>query len=399
MFRGLCSALAPVILSAAALPLFAGGVASPSTPAPAPSQPTAPPATLPAPAPTPAPGPHATPMPPPAGTSVVAAPVPPQMPLLRPGDRAPRLVVSRWVQGQPVDTYQAGRVYIVSFWTSWSEPALRAIPVLAQAQHDHKDSATVVGVSVWERSPKPIDEFVTTRGGMFNFTVAEDLIADPPEGVRRGRTWTRDWGSSSQQWVNPVRQGVPLAYIINQDGVIAWVGNPIDADFESALAQVVSRTFDLQASARAFERRMTKNNAWGDYRELLGAKKYAQAYAVAREHLKTTFWNEADLLADVAWRIVDPFAGVDEPDTELALAAARRADELTLSQDPEIMRVLSRVLWVAGEPHESVAVLEQAIALASGPQKEVLEAALKDAKQNLPDAPIYVPPADETPKP
>ena len=40
-------------------------------------------------------------------------------PTLKVGDPAPQLVVTEWVKGPQVPTFEAGNVYLVEFWATW----------------------------------------------------------------------------------------------------------------------------------------------------------------------------------------------------------------------------------------------------------------------------------------
>ena len=38
---------------------------------------------------------------------------------LKPGDDAPALAISEWVQGEAVAGFEKGKVYLVEFWATW----------------------------------------------------------------------------------------------------------------------------------------------------------------------------------------------------------------------------------------------------------------------------------------
>jgi hypothetical protein len=41
---------------------------------------------------------------------------------LKVGDSAPKLAVSKWVQGEPVKDLEEGKAYMVEFWATWFGP-------------------------------------------------------------------------------------------------------------------------------------------------------------------------------------------------------------------------------------------------------------------------------------
>jgi thiol-disulfide isomerase/thioredoxin len=40
-------------------------------------------------------------------------------PTLKVGDKAPALVVEKWLKGRPVPRFERGRLYVVEFWATW----------------------------------------------------------------------------------------------------------------------------------------------------------------------------------------------------------------------------------------------------------------------------------------
>ena len=68
---------------------------------------------------------------------------------LKPGDPAPALKVSKWLQGEEIRKFEPGKVYVVEFWATWCGPCLGVMPQLTALQAEYKDKGlTVVGVTV-----------------------------------------------------------------------------------------------------------------------------------------------------------------------------------------------------------------------------------------------------------
>jgi hypothetical protein len=38
---------------------------------------------------------------------------------LKPGDPAPPLAITEWVQGGPIEGFEKGKVYLIEFWATW----------------------------------------------------------------------------------------------------------------------------------------------------------------------------------------------------------------------------------------------------------------------------------------
>ena len=55
------------------------------------------------------------------------------------GDAAPELKVEKWVKGDPVTTFEKGKVYVVEFWATWCPPCIKSIPHLTELQKQYKE--------------------------------------------------------------------------------------------------------------------------------------------------------------------------------------------------------------------------------------------------------------------
>ena len=68
-------------------------------------------------------------------------------PSLSLGDPAPPIVVSRWVQGEPVERFVPGTVYVIDFWASWWGPWRESTRMLNRLQIGWQDRVRVVGIA------------------------------------------------------------------------------------------------------------------------------------------------------------------------------------------------------------------------------------------------------------
>jgi thiol-disulfide isomerase/thioredoxin len=150
-------------------------------------------------------------------------------PTLKVGSAAPSIQISDWVKGSPVKGFEKGKVYVVEFWATWCPPCRDSIPHLTELQKKHK-GITVVGVAGSERKGKDGDdrlqklkEFVSKQAGKMDYTVGYD--AD--------RKMVKDWMAASGQ------KGIPCAFIVGGDGKIAWIGNPLDDEFEDYVENAI----------------------------------------------------------------------------------------------------------------------------------------------------------------
>lgn len=149
---------------------------------------------------------------------------------LKVGSDAPKIEATKWVKGTEVKSFEKGKVYIVEFWATWCPPCVKSIPHLTEMAKKYKD-VTIIGMASSERQGKDaktdnrlevVEKFVKDQGEKMEYTVAYD--AD------------RKMASS---WMRPAGQGgIPCAFIVNGEGKIAWIGNPLSDDFESEIAKV-----------------------------------------------------------------------------------------------------------------------------------------------------------------
>ncbi|MFN0131748.1 MAG: redoxin family protein [Phycisphaerales bacterium] len=148
---------------------------------------------------------------------------------LKVGSTAPNLTVEDFVKGEKFTGFEKGRVYVVEFWATWCPPCVKSIPLLTELQKDFKDKGvTVIGVASSERAKNkegdiPVEkrlqivkDFVKGKGDEMNYTIAFD--AD--------RTMSNDWMKPAGQ------NGIPCAFLVNGEGKIAWIGNPLSGHEE-----------------------------------------------------------------------------------------------------------------------------------------------------------------------
>src|SRR5262245_47338286 len=81
------------------------------------------------------------------------------------GDAAPKLQVSKWVQGEPVKDFERDKAYIVEFWATWCGPCVASIPHVNELHQKYKSKGLVViGQDVWESDVSKVDPFIKKMG-------------------------------------------------------------------------------------------------------------------------------------------------------------------------------------------------------------------------------------------
>jgi thiol-disulfide isomerase/thioredoxin len=318
---------------------------------------------------------------------------------LKIGDAAPALRQGAYVQGEPVVAFEQGKVYVVEFWATWCGPCVDSIPHVNKLQLKHADSVVVIGQNVWEQDESKVKPFIEKMGEKMTYRVALD--AD---------------GAMAETWMKAAGQdGIPAAFIIDQQGQLAWVGHPMQMD--EPLAQVLAGTFDTQAARAKAEANaafqkvmmaklqplMMKQDTAGviaaceellaEYPDrqldILNLKIAAQFRGKDFAGMNQTMAKVVELSNDdpmmlngLAW-FVATTTEIEPRDLALAEKAANRAVELTGGTDAAILDTLARVYAEQGNHARAVATIEKALAHADADLKANLQKALDEYKARL----------------
>ncbi|MEJ2722148.1 MAG: TlpA disulfide reductase family protein, partial [bacterium] len=252
------------------------------------------------------------------------------------GDDAPRLSVSKWVQGGPIRKLEPGHVYVLDFWATWCAPCVASIPHVGELSKKYKSKATFIGMNVWQPDPAEVGPFVEKMGDKMPYAVALDAV---PQGAEA------NVGKMAVGWMNAAGQrGIPAVFIVDQEGKVAWIGHPMEVD--EPLEKIIEGTWDrdayakkheakmrIAAKAAPIEERLFAASNEGRWKDAIAAcdsllaldpDEYAQAavfkfqmllqrvgdpkaaYAYAKDLANGPLGKEAWVLNGIAWYIVDP---------------------------------------------------------------------------------------------
>lgn len=161
------------------------------------------------------------------------------------GDPAPALQVKQWFKGQPVTSFSKGRIYVVEFWATWCQPCIAGMPHLSELAEKYRKDVTVTGISILERKTTTlacIGAFVDSMGKKMNYAVAAE------DSNYMATNWLRASGEGS----------IPMAYVVDRNGRIAWAGLPKLLD--EVLPLVINGRWDIKATdaARKEAKRLTE---------------------------------------------------------------------------------------------------------------------------------------------
>jgi len=155
--------------------------------------------------------------------------------------RAPALKVRDWVRGEPLASFQPGKLYILEFCGTTCDGCERAMLNLIELQESYKDSGVEVVTVAAHESAASSDE---ARGKLdawlakfpeLNFPVAFD-----------------DTGAMNTLWMEPSFSIViPRLFVIDRDGYIAFIGHP--DKLQDVLPHLLDGTWRTSAQAKATE--------------------------------------------------------------------------------------------------------------------------------------------------
>ncbi|MFK4719345.1 thiol-disulfide isomerase/thioredoxin [Bradyrhizobium niftali] len=153
---------------------------------------------------------------------------------------APPIKVEYWLRGQPVTSFQPGKVYIVEFWATWCAPCVPALSDLVQLQEKYADSGVeVLGIAAHERAQtadearSKLDAWLTEKLPNLNYRVGLDYTRD----------MDKLWMDSS------VSVGIPTSFVVDRDGHIAFIGSPTQLD--DVLPKILTGSWRVSDEAKA----------------------------------------------------------------------------------------------------------------------------------------------------
>lgn len=324
---------------------------------------------------------------------------------LKVGDKAPPLAVAKWLKGTPTTTFKPGQVYVVEFWATWCGPCRVSIPHLTELQKKYGDKVNFNGISVWEvKNPeneeyiKKVEDFVTEWGDKMAYNVAADGKAG---------TMAKTWMSAAGQ------KGIPTAFVVNQEGKIAWIGHPM-SDLDAVLAKVVEGKFDPKAHAEQQAKEAKEMDdlvqplqaalAVGDpnailvevdkiiakkpdmepmvgrlkFQMLFDAQRDAELYAYAEKVWMGYGKEDAEVLNLMAWTIIENAENkLAKPNYALAVKIAESAVKLE-PEDSAILDTLAFGHFKMGNVKKAIEIQTKAVAnLDKGEYPDDMKAEIK----------------------
>ncbi len=300
---------------------------------------------------------------------------------LKVGDTAPEVRIDEWIQGET--SVGEGKPYIVEFWATWCGPCKVAIPHMNELYKKYKgDGLKVIGVSDEKNAVGKVKDFVRQQGDRMSYSVAID------GGVKN------DWFTAAGQ------KGIPCAFIVDDSNHIAFIGHPMDDQFEDILGKVMEGRYNPKLEKQAAPMLDAANRAarvknWSDVYKHLDAvialdsrvflstslRKYRilaceegnadGAKAWGAEMLTTYSADAGGLEAIAELTAADPRECVK--DLEMARAAADALLALEGDRDPDALATSAIVAYHAGDKDRATKDQQMAWMLVEPARKELFK--------------------------
>jgi thiol-disulfide isomerase/thioredoxin len=122
------------------------------------------------------------------------------------GDKAPKINVTDYLLNSPKDKNFENKFIVLEFWATWCAPCLSAVPHLNDLQSKYNDRDDLVFLSLTYEKPEKVKR--TLEKVKFNTIVISD--------------------QTKQTESNFNVKGIPHTVLIDNRGIIKWIGTPME---------------------------------------------------------------------------------------------------------------------------------------------------------------------------
>ena len=320
----------------------------------------------------------------------------PQVFALNVGDKAPASRPETQIKGEAVKSFEKGKLYIFECWATWCPPCIKAIPHLNELNKKMGPKGVIItGVNVWEGEKNPqavkkVKDFVKDQGDKMSYAIAIG-----------GKKFLKDWLEAAKV------DGIPHAFVINGDGIIVWMGHPMQLD-EKMLGDFLTGTKPAESGKNKPEKK-TKDAAIKDENisalqklgEALNKKNWDLAEKILPEALKdlsprdqanlkesveavialgrgdpakinamyeksaSDHSDTAEIQNEIAWDLLTNPQFSKNINLALAEKCAVQAVALTKEEEADKLDTLARVRWLQGKKNEAIKLQEKAVSKAT----------------------------------
>jgi thiol-disulfide isomerase/thioredoxin len=157
------------------------------------------------------------------------------------GDPAPPVKAEYWLNGEEVNGFEPGKVYLLDFWATWCGPCLARMTYLDEMARRHKDAGLVTACVT------AVDDRGNTVERVKQFVAGRLRDISVPFAVCETRT-TVDAYMKLPDGGRPY----PTSVVIGKDGKVVYIGTPDDLD--EVLPQVLAGTWNPETGMAAIRK-------------------------------------------------------------------------------------------------------------------------------------------------
>jgi thiol-disulfide isomerase/thioredoxin len=296
------------------------------------------------------------------------------------GDAPPPLSVGEWLRGDPVEEFEEGHIYVIDLWATWCAQCTQAIPHISALQDQYADQVTVIGVNTLEYLPVRLPDYLLKMEENITYSMVRDEVSEGAQAIE---------GKMAKAWLQASgHEDIPLSFIIDRDTRIAWIGYSLD--MIDPLAAIVEGTWDREAFADEYLRQMQSVAAAApvkrDLETAFEDKDWRRAFSACGELLaidENRFAPEAAVELNRIASLIASSPSPSEDDLNVALNAARQANELTGWKRVFTVSTMAAVHFKRGNIERAIDLLQKAIELGDASEKRHLEKTLEQYKEAL----------------
>lgn len=173
------------------------------------------------------------------------------------GEQAPELLIGSWIKNGP-DSLAEGKgkkIYIIEFWSTKNRECLKTMPYLHKLKGQYRD-LTIISISTQKAAV--LKKFIAQYKNI-SYKIAVD------DNKKTYNAYMKGHGK------------IPLAFIVNKNGTVAWIGHPLDTSLP--MKRIVTGKFDIKKNAM-------RQKIYKKLQVLVSIKKYKEALKTIEKELK-----------------------------------------------------------------------------------------------------------------
>lgn len=261
------------------------------------------------------------------------------------GMAAPKLTISKWVKGGPVDlSAKKDFVYVISFWVSWHPTGRMGLAGLTDLQNRYAAKGVqIIGIS--DESEATVERFVNEKGSLVDFTVAVDAA-----------------GATSFAYMDAFGvRGVPHTFVLDKQRRIVWHGQEVSG-LEDVIKGVLEGTYDFEKAKRVEAAKARLNLYFGGVTQG-GDSEQLKAVGMG---VVLQMKDDPEFLNWIAWNILTHEA-VRTRHLDIAMKAAELAYIGCEGKDAAIVDTYARAFYDTGDKKKAIEFQKKAVELEKNP--------------------------------